>query len=1711
MDCDAVPAKCTLESCRNERENLKLILKQTKRQTNDLQNYSKLQVDNSTLKMKLVHLEQELTKTVARATEATNSKEIAEAELKQNLSSADFYQKKCLVLQEQADEAEKHKASANQWREKYDSICSLTEKLEANNIDIKSKYEATVKTLELVGKKTLSLQNQVANMKTEKAANAQKTKKLDKYLGSAIQVIDALSGKANLNRVPKQIKDLVELFRRDDVRLFFNSTPWRAGGEEEEDHLSDDEEEDPDVAHLEQILTQQVVETPKTREEPDVPSMQELKKRKEAPKILETTTVSRYPRGIRKPKGPDTGALLNPRKVHSRQFPTTDFNSISNASEARKTALLSTSSGPATSSGATIHGRKGKTVREQQQEMMKESVKEKAARMRAEEQQKKLGTPKATIRTRHQSFMMSEKDSDESDVEVPIKRGRGRPRSKSTSSHSEDFPPPQETVPEVPEVPTTPRRSSRLSEKNPDAPGMSTMSTRGRPRTREASMNSRGRSVSVSSSASAREERHRARSIARGDPEPYSARQLSEDDEEEEEAPPPKAVPIRRRATEERKRAAPAPISGGPPLRTRGMERMRAPVMMKKESERAPGGSDTLKKAPEAPVTSGPLEIDFEAPPPLENPLDETLDLDESSSDESIESEFIFQKDIIGIQNRSTAPPVLVQLDSSSGDSLIEIVEETSTSAASKKVVEVAPVVVLEDSIEEEAIAPAVPEVTLEDTPEAPGSAPEAAPEAASKEVAPPLAPEESPETAEETAPEAPEEAIAPKASPSAPEAPEAASKDAPEETPAVPSKLTPESASRVPDSTLGASEAAPEDIPPVAPKVAPKSAPRAPDASPVALPSMAPKMAPRAAPKAPESIPRAPRPTPLALPSMAPKVASKLTPEAPRSAPRPSEPAPAARLPMAPRVAPRTAPEAPKSAMGTPKPAPDAIPPVAPNSAPKTAPEAPKAAPRDPEPAPSALPPVTPPKLAPNPSLPSTSKSPKQILVSQYGLDVSDSEEEEEEEPIPQPPPKIILPPEPIQQPSVSSEESLTISESSSSEELTISEAPPDASEAPLEPVVPAKQPPPLVSRATSSSTSMSSDAPSRPEFWNAHDDLLDKILADSPPKKTQKPLQKPPMPPRSRPPAPPKSPKDDLVSDILKAAKVPPIPKKKDDFLDDILSGARQPAPKPAPKAPPKVAQKRTAPAATSSEDNPPKRQKPQKEPPAVKRTRSKKEVKPLDLSKPVEAAPEAPATSSEATPSSSTPSSSSTVPPKKAGPSKTILIEAPTRVPGRRMKVVEQKPMGLKEATTKNQEKGTRKVNKFKTHLRQALDLKVAVSELHRPMQEKGVVLGDSIPLSPSDAVDVMMEYLRESAASDMWAVLNRQRIDGNLTPLMNTEEENFLQVSVSLNENHAKLLDVFINRILHEMCLRDSIDSKQCGRLIRLFCHAIRFSEFIPEDPDNVPDDVETLLLSRKSTWMRTLFQILFYKHPTQLVKSLAYCLISDVADHCRFLVEELEKDPKQSEWHYPLRILIQKESDQAAVINWLLNSKFQSAYINSMTPQEIRHVCHVAHRDFVENQKPLKTSVFLAKCACPDVLDVVFELLKKNMVIIEQQFLDPKEKDTELKHKTLYTLPGVPTKMTSEEAIAFKKEAEWQKTVLLVMIDNHTSTHFNTIMKALTEISVQVVAFREIVESSDVELFVDASGVEPLREAVQHLLDLITEFTMFPLKPSTLPQ
>ncbi|CAL2028165.1 unnamed protein product [Caenorhabditis brenneri] len=1706
MDDGGIEGPCTLESCRNERENLKLLLKRTKQQSADLQKYSKIQAENETIRMKLVAMEDTLRIWTNKATEAMNAKELAEAELKQIQSTTEYYRKKVTMLQEQADESEKHKEQANHWRDKYDSICALTEKLESNNIEIKQKYEASVKTMETVGKKMLSHQETIKVLRAEKTENGQKQRKLDKYLKSAIQVIDSLSQSTNLNRQPKEIQDLIKVFRRDDIRLFFNSEqykndaqpstsqapdpdeagpapppPARRGAErtlsddedvedEEEDVDEDtDEEVDREVRKLEKFVINQ---SHRARKRADFePKMLELKARKGAPRLLKAKDIpaKNWPAGIKKPDAKDHGWLVNPQTTHSKTVPTSDFDAIATATEARKRALLGAGGAAATTSsgsGTTIHGKKGKTVREQQQDMMKgETVKQRVARMKAEaagipdplpldpqdpkeSEAPEIQNPQNPPRTRYQSFKLSERGSDSE--EEPEPRRRGRPPARATSSRGPSRAPSRAQTP----MPT--RRSSRLSTMSTESQAPPTPKTRARsvlPTAATASRTTRPRSRSTHSNSSTRGERARARSVLRGDQEEEEDATSSAAKAPEAALKAPEAAPkapeeeslgdvVRRRlGMETKKRAAPAPSTSGPPLRTRRMERVKAPVATKKVSEIVPEKvpekvpeevpekvpENAPEEVPEAPestsmdfgnISSSSDEKEARAPTGAE-PAEELMEEEESSSDSD---------DSVILRPRPTYNYNDDDFHFSPDDPEIMAARASRFGAGSPELVQ------LDDTIDEEEPKQLVVDVEDEEVEEGPEIAPELT-QKISEEFMVPKAVPEAPESSK----------LAPEQLQAVPEAPKAleSSESAPEQLQATPEALeAPESSKLAPEQL----QAVPEAL-------------EAPKPAPVPQKAVTPPPKPIEKPKMAETLPIISESAPE--PPKAVNFDSNVTESAPESPKMAQEPPKSVNF--VPKV-PESAPEPPKVAQEPAKSV---------NFVPKSAPESPKMAQEPP-----AKPSETPEKpaqiaqkLAPEPlklaskapessTKPASStipiKSPKQMIVCQYGLEISDSEEEEDEQELqiceestsvaPEPVPKLILPPEPA----VSKAPPTPVAPEpvKTASKPAISQAPPTI-------VAP---PTPVTPTATSSRTEPARTAPPT-------------SLGPKAP-----PIRKP-APPLSK----PKTDDDDLLADILSGARAPPVTKK-------VPSR---------PVAPPTSSGPLKRPAPPTSEENPPKRQYTKKEVPII-------EAAPLKRARSTSRKPDVPSTSSSEPPATSSDT-------KGAAPVKTILIDAPTRPRGKNIKM-EQKPVGLKEAMTKNAEKGGKRVNKFKTHLRQALDLKLPVHELKRPMEEKGVILDTTIPLSPSDAVDVMMEFLRETAAGDMWAVLNRQRLDMNLTPLMNTEEQNFLQVGVSLNEQDQKVLELFIGRILYEVSVRDSIDSKQCGRLVRLFCHALYFAKQISvfEDLDE-EDDREVILHHQKSTWMRQLFMVLFHKHPTQLMKSLAYCLISDVSEHCRFVVDELEKDQMSSEFQFAFRILLHKDSEQAGIINWLLGAKFQMAYVIHLSSEEITMACDLAHRRFIEDHgATLKSSIFLAKSGAPEVLSVAFRLLQDQMRLVKRQFLEPKDKEKELKHKTVFSVPTITTKMNANDAVAFRKEAEWQKTVLLVLIDNPTSRHYVEIMKALTMISVEVVAFREIVESSDVENFVDQSGVDALREALQHFLDLISEFTNFPLKPSTLP-
>ncbi|UMM15077.1 hypothetical protein L5515_002646 [Caenorhabditis briggsae] len=1817
MDEDASEARCTLESCANVRDNLKRLMRDTRQRAEDLNNYAKVQAESETLKLKLASVDAMFQQCEQKAFEATNAKEIAQASLKQIQTDWEYLRKKCGMLQEKADDADKHREQANHWRDKYDTMCSLAEKLEENNIDIKSRFEATVKTLGLVTKKTVSYQNQISELKTSKSDAAQKTKKLDKYLKSAIKVIDSLSQSTNIAQQPKPIKDLIQVFRRDDVRLFFNSDPFKdASGastssapppqmEDSDDdmevdrppqddslllgsRLSDDDDEvDVDVQKLESLLTTSA----KPLECPEFTAEVKKSSKPRAPRVVDVKNLKRWPEGIKKPSATDYGGIISTRTVHSRRVATFDFDAVEKAATgARKTdseGATSSATASGAASGATIHGKKGKTVREQQEEMMKkETVKEKVARMRAEAKKKPQKTSK---------------DVPEETSEDVAPRRRGRPRSRSVSVHSKA---------DDSERSEAPRRSTRLSRTLSEAseavvpseePTTSepppTPKRRGRPRRSESRATSRASSrrpsPSPSVSSTSRSERARARSVYREnwDEEDKGGRRRTksvavrcgdvakdkkeeEKEEEEEQEIQLSSVKIAARkvekapedvtknqnpedektgdvlkrrllgSTSSKKRAAPAPLTAGQPPRSRQMERIKAPLVTKKNS----GGVVTKKKDSEdviskekdsEDVTKGP-EVKMAKTTTSEDVISEEKDPEGITKDpENVVAMEKASEDVIP----TTSSTTFGDISSSSNESIVidsefddvpffrasagaDATSSISTSAIQKTLT--APessedvLEKVDEAIDVSSIYVDAPEEPIEESKDSEGVKNSESQKEAVK------APESTPPTISESSDDGLSIVTSPKEN----------SEDVKKTSVAAKSPKQIQASKFGLD--LSDSEEEEEDL-----KILTSSGPtssgptssKIPEVKP--LTSLASKYTepPKVAPSTSSSR------FPQATSSAAPEFTRKLTPSIFESSLNAHDELlgdilARAHQKAAPKKAPvgRSRKQAPPTSTVTKKLENPTK--LASSGAQKT---------------------QAPPTSTVIQESEQSSDVPTKPEVSKDTQ--SYAEQSEAKKTLQAPHTSTVTQVEPSGAQKATQAPPTSSSASLSQNKAEQSEAPPTSTVSKLTPRKPSKrhvesEAPPTTSSAPLAEQSEDKKAPQAPPTSTViqQEDEQSKEDPSESQKtsKTQIPAsvkklnsgdvgeEKKPRVYKRRGAAPPTDLAPPILQKSLKPEEIPmprvsarltppttnqapPTlkPANSDNFLDDILSGAHQTVPKAVP-LPPKPLKRQATPTTTTSSSEgvsedvgaaAPKRK-------YTKKTAGIQVIDPIPLlrrgrSKSRSRAPEEPLTSSDAAPESVV-TSSLTTNSKKPGPTRAIMIDVPTRPHGKAIRQ-EQKPMGLKEAQEKSKERGGKRVDKIKSHFRQALDLKVGPNELKRLLEDKGIVIGDSLPLTPSDAVDVMMEFLRESSPADMWAVLMRQKADANLTPLMNTEEENFLQVSAGLNDDHQMLLHLFIGRILYEISLRDAIDSKQCGRLIRLFCNAIKFAEHIPSEADDVTssDGVETLLQEKKSTWMKSLFLILLHKNPHQLAKSLAYCLISDASKYCGFLVDELEKSPATtpSEIHVALRILMFKETDQASVINWLLNSKFQTAYVPQLTRDEIQKACHVTHQKFLENSDDVaiqKTSLYMAKCADSTILEVTFGLLQQNMELIKKQFLEPKEKDQELKHRTVFSVPTVAAKMSNQEASALNKGIYWQKIMLLVMIDNPTSTHSGEILKALTMISPQIVAFREIVESSDVESFVDAPGVKALRECVQHFLELTSEFTNFPMKPSTLP-
>uniref|UniRef100_A0A8R1DU28 Uncharacterized protein n=2 Tax=Caenorhabditis japonica TaxID=281687 RepID=A0A8R1DU28_CAEJA len=1222
MDDDPSDTKCTKDGCVNVRNNLKLMLATTKRQASDLQSLSRIQAETEILKMKLIASEEQAQVAVERAFNAVNAKETAEADLKQLQVDVEFHRRRVVMLQEQADEAEKHKQQANHWRDKYDTMCSLAEVLDGKNLDVKAKYEGAVHTLSVVGKQLLATESQMVTLKTTNTDLSAKQKKLDKYLKSSIQVIDALSQTANLSKQPKAIKDLVQIFRRDDVRLYFNTTPWKnssgrnaklsdsegensdspiQGGATLSDDNHDDDDDDvantknpeeddfeEDVVQLEQMLTDQVRESVKTRKSlltrPDFgPKMKELKAKSQAPRMVPVKNLAKWPAGLKKPAARTGHGIIDPQKVHSRVAPTCDFDTISQVADNRKKALLgvvaststaSASDAPEVSAAPTtmttsIHGRKGKTVREQQAEMMKESVKEKVARLKAQKENQKTTedvpstsaappptTPK-TQKPRYKSLCMSEHTDSENEVELECEDGAERrsrsrrsssvmTRSRSISRSSEGTRRSERVAAAQKEpvfvTPVVRRRTTSTRSSKPASPVKPTPTTPAKTPP----------SPAPSQSAS-RAERARARSVSR-----VNSEKLVEQDEPKKPELTTREV-LKKRLAEQRARqkAAPAPIDAGPPTRTKSVMGVTAP---RKKVGPSVIRSEDVEEAPEAvknqeTVTSSESVMEIPEPSILEAP-EAVTSLESVTESEDVETEIVETE--IPEPSIQEAPEAVTS-------------QETVTSSES----------VTENVTESEDVGTEIPEPSILEIQE----------EDNIGDISTSSEESEAPLTVDDVEPISSEQ-------------------------------------------SQQSSEQRQLDL-----KIAEKE-PLIVDTEPISSSSEQRQFNHEDVSDAVSSSSTAePNPKDLKIAEKEPEL-SQIAPTQIDQIPEISDPVEQGQL---------NAPEAPEAASAL-KPSLEVlkiaekviIPPQPPQPTKLAAPEAAesskllKSQASKPEKV-TRISHLQPPKLT----------APKQKeLVSQLGLDISDSEEEEEESaPNPAPVP-----------PGVSEK-----AESVAPERIFKRRG--ERAPAPAKIPAPLVKKPPVLPSATTSNSAET-------------DDLLGDVLSGA---KMKKPAKRP------------------LTSSSGTSA---PAPKKPTIPIIDV----------PAPKK---------------------------------RATKAPKEAEPGE-----------------------------------------------PRVPRRRPKSTQ--PEKPKEPA---QKKSAKLSNSLKAQLRQALDLKVAVNELKRPMEEKGITLGDSIPLTASDAADVMIDFLRETSAGDMWAVMMKQRADGNAQPLMNTEEQNFLQVSVSLNDHDQELLELF----------------------------------------------------------------------------------------------------------------------------------------------------------------------------------------------------------------------------------------------------------------------------------------------------------------------------
>lgn len=1159
--------------------------------------------------------------------------------------------------------------------------------------------------------------------------------------------------------------------------------------------LSDDEDEDQAIEEMERELTKEVKASVATRSSAQraarphfEPLMVKLRNVKGGPRVVETKNVTNWPETIHKPKTGGVQArqprgVLDSRKVHQRHIPTTQFDAIAEATERRKEALLGAGSTDPTASGTTIHGRKGKTVRELQTEMMKgESVKEKVARMKAEASGQKipelsppgvsskpvepvLGTGLSAFAELPEDARLSDSESDpELDLEAdppatPARRVRSISRTKSRHRLSESDSSDEEYDPTRPghsrkrrsksttstsssvrrsdRIANTPkkqpqpsvklRRSSRISSRpQSQAPSRKTSPVRTNPLPTQ--------QQDLIKQATERTQRIQKRSEIRGDtadnmqkiqkktpvePRSRSASQSPGEEDEKE---------LRRNAGRQSRKDRAADEMQ---LRKVREDRKRAapapldagpPARVKNiMGMQAPKKKEKADEAPEV-VKKAP-EVQPDDPEESEGPSTSTAlpqRVSHQPKQPAVVSEISPDFSVLRDREHSTSTPDLLKCPP-------QTLEDLNLS---------------EDSIDDKKDDGDNLDTSHEDLVHEPRPALKVVVSETSEASS-----EDMPLQVDEVMDEDP--ALIFEIPASEEVAPQAVEK------PVKPLDTVEPAAENV-TTTASASEVAPKDAPETA-KEASKhfekaDAPEVTSEADRELPKPSEDVVvPEVAAKQSEAVDDIAKPSgDVVAPEVAAKDPGVVAPDVFEKPLMPSVVMPALKSARESSEVVEKKPSEP--IVNTPK---KKTPPVS------TIP---------------CRPPTLKPTLselcAPPPTSAKTStapKSPKQIIACQFGLDISDSEEEEEEkmeavQKIPEKMPEV----QPPVEVDTEDEDSLRIvedDEGPSTSKTPIKDVPESAAK---------------VSEAPKSVTTVKKVVEKPPSE------------ASNPPKIIPPPERKPIVviaPPKRDPILKPRKLTTIAPSRVIPTPSPMSSSQNDDDLSLDILAGAkvtRPPVKKPAVKRP---AREEDAPSTSAAPSEPAPKKKPV---PSLQKAKSvrdvKKKVQPVVVRatsvKEREAeTPEEPA--AENTPTTST---------KKK---EAILIEPRAR--GRPKKDA-SRPVGVKEAAQKASEAGTKKSAKTlstaRGHLRQALDLKVGLNELKRPLEEKGIVLGDSIPLSAADAAEVMIEFLRETSAGDMWAVMKKQRTDGNLLPLVNKEEENFLQVSVTLISEDQLLLEQLI---------------------------------------------------------------------------------------------------------------------------------------------------------------------------------------------------------------------------------------------------------------------------------------------------------------------------